>query len=85
MTPDMKITHSLGYTRKGIEYKAYIVYEYGYVKGRVTLSYGFFSYHLIKWIHGEETMKSFIVQRVDQLKKELSEWHRYNDVTGETQ
>ncbi len=59
--------------REGYSYQATLTYRNlcGF-DGEIKMRYGFFTYHLIRWIHGEQVMREMIFDRIDKLQTELT-------------
>lgn len=70
----MKITYE-PYKRDFLMYRSYI--RYSYVKdghqynGTIIGSFDFFTYHIVKFLHGPELFDTITLNRIDKLKEEV--------------
>lgn len=64
------ITYS-DWHRKGLKYQYVLTYNAPHMNGQVTVYWGIFTHHLVKWIHGKEAMKKMIFDRIKELEREV--------------
>lgn len=66
----MKIMYA-PYKRSGLTYKCVIQYTIDGRTSEIIGSLDFISYHLIKYLYGEEFFEEMALNRIDKLKQEL--------------
>lgn len=59
------------YRRVGTSYQSTIQYSHNGVKHTIVRKFGFFTYHLVKYIHGEQVFHEMITERIEQAKREI--------------